>query len=685
NLTNNVLDFSKSSKLVNFTPSSGGHQGTFSDYAGHVILPSVMTTVPAFSFKNFKGSVQLPPKLEVIGGWAFEWSTIKEITLPATVRLIESSAFQNCLELAKITSNNPTPPALGTNVFYGVNKETCGLFVPSASVSKYASADQWKDFLRVNDLTPKKIKLHYTEDGGKTTLSQYEGVRVGEYYWMNNNFNNPLDVAVTKKQIDYVHDVYGMFDKSSKALAASDNRTYWNYLGEQKGIPNPTEAQIEQILLPEFHKYYGTYYTMNRDRINKLGAVRRLGSIKEEVNGELVGKDSIRHYWDGLRAVVHSKYWDLPTAADVLQLIGMCGHGTMPEVRQYLSYRENEVPVAIFAPGMGWFTPHPSNFVKPDYPADIFDVSNTNKYGMNIVPGGLRWGVFQDSVRSETEHGSQMFYNVPQDEFLGAGLNQALVFPVVTKTVEMESHNVESRIFAQFELGDHPVINYFKYPVPDSAPMRWCRALSDEELGYKLYINQDMTSVKDTSFMIIYADKLGYKNIYITRSGEELLLEKVRKGIVKKENISIIKLGLNDAVPTGFVELPRGYIRGFYVQYILDNPNPSKTITNLIDIALVNKNLWVRKDGDKIVTPTIKSKPITIPTSTVAVYPNPVSEVLNIAGDNIQKVELYDLTGRLVKQVEKANSLSVTELKAGMYIVKVSTASGVTNHKVIKK
>jgi hypothetical protein len=64
------------------------------------------------------------------------------------------------------------------------------------------------------------------------------------------------------------------------------------------------------------------------------------------------------------------------------------------------------------------------------------------------------------------------------------------------------------------------------------------------------------------------------------------------------------------------------------------------------------------------------------------VYPNPVSDVLNIGfieeNDTDQNLEIYNTSMQLVKQVsiiafEESVSLSVNDMASGMYFVKVGT------------
>lgn len=75
------------------------------------------------------------------------------ITIPNSVNYIGSLAFYNCTGLAEIHSQitNPTSAPLGNNVFYGVNKSTCKLYVPRGTLQLYKNAAQWKDFLNIEE------------------------------------------------------------------------------------------------------------------------------------------------------------------------------------------------------------------------------------------------------------------------------------------------------------------------------------------------------------------------------------------------------------------------------------------------------------------------------------------------------------------------------------------------------
>jgi thiol-disulfide isomerase/thioredoxin len=71
------------------------------------------------------------------------------------------------------------------------------------------------------------------------------------------------------------------------------------------------------------------------------------------------------------------------------------------------------------------------------------------------------------------------------------------------------------------------------------------------------------------------------------------------------------------------------------------------------------------------------------------VYPNPVSDVLNIEIEYIQNVSIYDATGKTVFSAAYNNidhiALHVNEYESGIYIISVLTANGIVNSRFAKK
>jgi len=71
------------------------------------------------------------------------------------------------------------------------------------------------------------------------------------------------------------------------------------------------------------------------------------------------------------------------------------------------------------------------------------------------------------------------------------------------------------------------------------------------------------------------------------------------------------------------------------------------------------------------------------------VYPNPVSDLLNIQVEYIQNVSIYDASGKTVFTSAYNNidqlELDVRDFENGLYIITVTTANGIINSRFIKK
>lgn len=69
----------------------------------------------------------------------------------------------------------------------------------------------------------------------------------------------------------------------------------------------------------------------------------------------------------------------------------------------------------------------------------------------------------------------------------------------------------------------------------------------------------------------------------------------------------------------------------------------------------------------------------------VKLFPNPAKDVLHIlAGNQIFKAEIRDLTGKLIKEEHSYGPVNISELNQGIYFITVKTNSSVTNLHFIK-
>jgi pectate lyase len=70
---------------------------------------------------------------------------------------------------------------------------------------------------------------------------------------------------------------------------------------------------------------------------------------------------------------------------------------------------------------------------------------------------------------------------------------------------------------------------------------------------------------------------------------------------------------------------------------------------------------------------------------TVRIYPNPVRSNMTVINANITKVEILSLTGILLNSTENQNSIDVSGLSSGNYLVKVYTTNGFSTLHIIKE
>lgn len=327
---------------------------------------------------------------------------------------------------------------------------------------------------------PEEQTLQFINYQGLINLGEYNAVRIGEYYWIDRNFTHTI-----KKGNGFENDV-------------PITQNILNRYLERVRI-DPQYYQLSNIT--NFEKYYGRYYSYP-----SIEYMNKYCFMADENGNKIEG-------------------WRLPFPADYRQLFAMSPFNTSHDAT-HTNLNERDVRFALSS--MNGENPLAFNIYQGNnspYKVYWFEKS-TNIYGFNMMPGGARlngngrWcnglgpngGCYDDGLRGDIYH---LFY-----------------------TVYLSVQNTNNTLGY---VGIHDYITSKEYESYHYLNVRWCRPLTDIELGYKLYINKDKTDIK--------------------------------------------KLGLKDSPPEGYTELPRGYTRGFYVQYILNDPNTKLTVSDIINYA----------------------------------------------------------------------------------------------------
>lgn len=151
-----------------------------------------------------------------IPSYAFDYTNLESVYLPATIEKIGYRAFYDCKQLLSLTVYAMTPPELDNYVFTGV-QEGLVVYVPAAAIAQYQDTDGWKDF----------TLLPIQEDIRSISVSLPEGTNAADYAQMW------LELTNTKsgQKMHYV-----MTDRTSYTFANIIRNTSWNVvLRNQRG------------------------------------------------------------------------------------------------------------------------------------------------------------------------------------------------------------------------------------------------------------------------------------------------------------------------------------------------------------------------------------------------------------------------------------------------------------------
>ena len=99
-----------------------------------------------------------------IGNSAFAgYSTLKHVSIAASVKTIYERAFYNCTGLQEIYSYREKPSNAYSDTFDGIDKSECTLHVLSSAAELYGKATGWRDFYLVEAIDAEKVTEEITD------------------------------------------------------------------------------------------------------------------------------------------------------------------------------------------------------------------------------------------------------------------------------------------------------------------------------------------------------------------------------------------------------------------------------------------------------------------------------------------------------------------------------------------
>lgn len=158
------------------------------------ILNSV-TSIGDYAFSDCSSltSVEIPNSVTTIGQYAFECcSNLTSVTIPNSVTHIGYYAFSECSNLTSITSYISANKlfVIDGDVFQGIDKTNCTLYVPYGAQDMYAATSGWSDFTNIVEIHVPYFDLTVSSAGYATL-------------YLGGNYEIPDGVEVyTAREID---------------------------------------------------------------------------------------------------------------------------------------------------------------------------------------------------------------------------------------------------------------------------------------------------------------------------------------------------------------------------------------------------------------------------------------------------------------------------------------------------
>lgn len=152
------------------TPSFCGCVGLTS-----VSLPNSVEMIESQAFEKCESlsSIQLSNNLKMIPWRAFYGcKSLKEITIPSSVNALGGNAFHLCSGLTSVISLNPTPPTLTAATFDEETEKNAMLYVPTGSKNLYWISRHWENFYNIVETDLSSINRVQT-DNDNTIQSVY--------------------------------------------------------------------------------------------------------------------------------------------------------------------------------------------------------------------------------------------------------------------------------------------------------------------------------------------------------------------------------------------------------------------------------------------------------------------------------------------------------------------------------
>lgn len=189
---------------------------------------------------------------------------------------------------------------------------------------------------------------------------------------------------------------------------------------------------------------------------------------------------------------------------------------------------------------------------------------------------------------------------------------------------------------------------------------------SDNDAIYTLNLNDNSINTFETNVTFNRGTFLALNDdLYIT-DGNEIL-----KKNITNTNANLISLGQNNIYQ--------------------DSNNGTPYYANFRDITVIGNTMYLTLENQGLIVTiedsTLSTNDIEV-SNDIKTYPNPTPSILTIDTNNnieIESIKLYNIQGRLIGTYQNANTLDISNLESGLYLLNITSNRGSVTKQIIKQ
>jgi len=274
-----------------------------------ITLPSSVTSIgdSAFYHCSTLDSIKIPSTVISLGNCAFAYAGLTTVTIPKHITSIGDSAFYDCTKLKEICIRNSTPPSVGIDGLYQVDKSTCKIYVPVGSGETYEAADVWKEFLNKEETSMAPDKLEYVYqpfimDGTcvwQSSKCAYSSDIPEDNYRVISNEDSVYQGKTYKKIYDYILSGTEEKDKECIALLREDKKRVY-CVGSYSMTQNLPESLLYDFNFTIGDETISNYYLYDTLKIYRIDTIQVEGVWRRKfyfMRAEYPNETITRDYW----------------------------------------------------------------------------------------------------------------------------------------------------------------------------------------------------------------------------------------------------------------------------------------------------------------------------------------------------------------------------------------------------